>query len=319
MTPAPLTIATEWLEAPEVKAPELAATWARIEISIAGECVTLLEDRRAQAVHRGLDAPAYPLAEWIAYNWWLIQFDTRDQKKDEPGRHSLLRANDGIPWPDLRISPKGDHTELVWTPYRHSDSSSISYMKPGRAYLPSNDLYVGLAGFVDSVLERLETADIQDTPLSEEWEAINSLDGEERSFAKAASRLGIDPFNPPESLAGHLTAAEQVLGDESTLAEFLDAVDPASIEAGAAWITESTSAFKSMPSGVPGNAIFDIELDSDSTSLPDYFKPPWKVGYNLAREVRKKLEPDLSERIKICLLYTSPSPRDGLLSRMPSS
>ena len=26
-----------------------------------------------------------------------------------------------------------------------------------------------------------------------------------------------------------------------------------------------------------------------------------------------------SEKIKFCLLYTSPSPRDGLLSRMPSS
>ena len=27
----------------------------------------------------------------------------------------------------------------------------------------------------------------------------------------------------------------------------------------------------------------------------------------------------LQELLKICLLYTSPSPRDGLLSRMPSS
>ena len=28
---------------------------------------------------------------------------------------------------------------------------------------------------------------------------------------------------------------------------------------------------------------------------------------------------EYSERHKVCLLYTSPSPRDGLLSRMPSS
>ena len=28
---------------------------------------------------------------------------------------------------------------------------------------------------------------------------------------------------------------------------------------------------------------------------------------------------DVAEQICICLLYTSPSPRDGLLSRMPSS
>ena len=28
---------------------------------------------------------------------------------------------------------------------------------------------------------------------------------------------------------------------------------------------------------------------------------------------------DLGDDAKVCLLYTSPSPRDGLLSRMPSS
>ena len=33
----------------------------------------------------------------------------------------------------------------------------------------------------------------------------------------------------------------------------------------------------------------------------------------------KWANPDLVEVLKSCLLYTSPSPRDGLLSRMPSS
>ena len=33
----------------------------------------------------------------------------------------------------------------------------------------------------------------------------------------------------------------------------------------------------------------------------------------------RKLVPALFELFKHCLLYTSPSPRDGLLSRMPSS
>ena len=30
-------------------------------------------------------------------------------------------------------------------------------------------------------------------------------------------------------------------------------------------------------------------------------------------------EKELSAQFNVCLLYTSPSPRDGLLSRMPSS
>ena len=30
-------------------------------------------------------------------------------------------------------------------------------------------------------------------------------------------------------------------------------------------------------------------------------------------------DPEVADRTYVCLLYTSPSPRDGLLSRMPSS
>ena len=33
----------------------------------------------------------------------------------------------------------------------------------------------------------------------------------------------------------------------------------------------------------------------------------------------KSVEHDANEILETCLLYTSPSPRDGLLSRMPSS
>ena len=35
--------------------------------------------------------------------------------------------------------------------------------------------------------------------------------------------------------------------------------------------------------------------------------------------LRRGAESYLGEQVTICLLYTSPSPRDGLLSRMPSS
>ena len=36
-------------------------------------------------------------------------------------------------------------------------------------------------------------------------------------------------------------------------------------------------------------------------------------------ERKTKLKEELEQQILSCLLYTSPSPRDGLLSRMPSS
>ena len=38
-----------------------------------------------------------------------------------------------------------------------------------------------------------------------------------------------------------------------------------------------------------------------------------------APKAKKRAKPDSDDEISDCLLYTSPSPRDGLLSRMPSS
>src|SRR5664279_4838371 len=46
-------------------------------------------------------------------------------------------------------------------------------------------------------------------------------------------------------------------------------------------------------------------------------------GYVMVEVVEGKLGDDLRDAVKntpsVCLLYTSPSPRDGLISRMPSS
>ena len=52
------------------------------------------------------------------------------------------------------------------------------------------------------------------------------------------------------------------------------------------------------------------------------FREAYKISaklVNYAEKKRKKLNELSFSEVKNCLLYTSPSPRDGLLSRMPSS
>ena len=47
---------------------------------------------------------------------------------------------------------------------------------------------------------------------------------------------------------------------------------------------------------------------------------PGAARMQLARPILEQiLAMSFDEQTKVCLLYTSPSPRDGLLSRMPSS
>ena len=56
-----------------------------------------------------------------------------------------------------------------------------------------------------------------------------------------------------------------------------------------------------------------------SPALQDAFIQRW---FELLARLNRPLNGrpgELRERLHVCLLYTSPSPRDGLLSRMPSS
>ena len=51
-----------------------------------------------------------------------------------------------------------------------------------------------------------------------------------------------------------------------------------------------------------------------------YIEFTWERVGNEARKMCNYINSlNLPKKSKICLLYTSPSPRDGLLSRMPSS
>ena len=60
--------------------------------------------------------------------------------------------------------------------------------------------------------------------------------------------------------------------------------------------------------GLAGCSTIQSETDEDAAACADYAVPD---------ALRKKL--DSRGLTSPCLLYTSPSPRDGLLSRMPSS
>ena len=69
------------------------------------------------------------------------------------------------------------------------------------------------------------------------------------------------------------------------------------------------------------HTLIDLAADFRLEKASDYLK--WYKQKHRATNLIKKsiyLLPEINRKeIKNCLLYTSPSPRDGLLSRMPSS
>jgi hypothetical protein len=106
-----IKITWEWEPAESVRTPEHRATWARIEIKVGSDLVTLVEDRGSGSSRRSIYCPLYPLAEWVAYNWWFLLADTRP---------STFLAQDGVlaapVWRSLPAALREHHTYLESPP-----------------------------------------------------------------------------------------------------------------------------------------------------------------------------------------------------------
>ncbi|MGI8803735.1 MAG: ImmA/IrrE family metallo-endopeptidase [Solirubrobacteraceae bacterium] len=309
---------SEWDRPDGVAAPELAATWARLEMWADSTCITQVEDAEVGSARRGIYCSLYPLAEWVAFNWWLLQAHARpaslgpsssawsaQRGTSHPAwlkHHNIRAAGDGFAWPDLAVLPSGDRTRIVWRADRAKTSSKpIRYLVDGDADVPSALVTRALAEVVEAVLARLDEQGITASPLAEEWRAISEATTEEREFCIAAARMGRDPYALPTDLAELLMQAANELKPD-LLADFLDAADPATIGAELDWVKQTSSDIDELEAS-PSLALDELRRQTRGANEPSQ-APPWSRGFRQARLVRKIMG----------LAPTEPFPLNGLIN-----
>ena len=192
-----LSFDVDWMDAEGVKGPELAATWASLRIQAGSSTVTLVLDERTGTVRGHLYVSLYPMAEWLATNWWFLTSEMESPFKHDDAdfrrRHSLAANREGYAYPDLHVFPQGGLTRLVW----HRGGipwTKTRLLEAGELVMDSAELQEVCGGFVDRVIARLVSLGIGDTLLQQEWEAVRSADAEEAEFCRAAAALGWDPY-----------------------------------------------------------------------------------------------------------------------------
>lgn len=304
-----LRIEWEWQAAPGVRSPELRATWARIEVAVGADNVTLVEDTDSSSSRRSIYCPMYPLAEWIAYNWWLLQVNSRpalsvgllrdmssellNVERDRTERHCLRSIGDGFLWPNLYIIPEGSETLLRWSADgRPPESKRIRYLSQGYKFVDSRRLVQVLANLVESVIARLADQGVSNLPLHEEWDAITCADADEVKFCLASARLGLDPYSEADFVEGALHRAGSVL-EGALLEDFLNAADPRQLEAGLDWVLSARSA---VVDSVGGQEFLFSIGETVRRDVPE-LRPPWQLGWRQARRVRKELGLDPMARV----------------------
>lgn len=290
MSTRAIKIRLAWERGEGVRAPELAATWCSLGVDVGDDSATLLIDRRNDAIRREIRTSAYPLAMWIAEHWYALTEHQRASSTDPyalqwTGRirpqwlpwHNVRGAGDGMPWPDLTLVPEGALTRLVWFKGPGLAGQPVTFLTSGNVFVPTTDLRAELTELVESVLARLNSAGVGETPLHEEWRSLADLDEEERSFARACARLGLDPFAVEDPLADQVVALEQSVGAE-LLDDFLDSADPHDLAASTRWVAEASEALRGAK---------PVEFDVGAFAIDD--RRPWFAGYEAARALRTRL------------------------------
>jgi hypothetical protein len=303
----------EWLEAPGVTTPELAATWARYEIWVGDRCITQVEAADG-TFRRSVYGSMYPLAQWVASNWWLLTSHIRPSAVEARywtwqnvraypwlPEHNFRGAGDGMPWPDLTVVPEGPVTCVAWSQDRNRSFSPVRFASEGYAIIRADEARVCLAGVVNRVLERLAESKLPKTPLAEEWEAVATADEEERDFCLTVARLGLDPYSVSEHTADEVVRIAADLPSEVSV-DFFDSADVTGLAGAAEWarramsVSERASA-KAAKTLRPLYAALSSPVDSLSNTVND--ERPWTIGYAMARQVRRELDLDHTKQFDI--------------------
>jgi hypothetical protein len=291
----------EWLEAPGVTTPELAATWARYEIWLGGRCVTQVEAADG-TFRRSVYGSLYPLAYWIATNWWLLISHIRPSAVDTHywtwrnfrghpwlSQHNFRGAGDGMAWPDLTLVPEGAVTHVVWKQDYQRNSTPVRFASDGSGFVRVDELRAELAGIVDRVLERLSEAGLPKTPLAEEWSEVAKADDQEQEFCRTTARMGIDPYSVDDDTADVIVRIASQLPAEIA-DDFFDSADVTAIADAADWARRAMLVSERAAARAANTlqGIYTVVPAPGLTEAMDTERP-WALGYAMARQLRREL------------------------------
>lgn len=297
--PRYFSINVDWESAPGVATPEFRATWALLSIRIGSQAITAVEDSEG-AYRRSVHTSAYPLAEWIAFNWWSLKAELRPSALPVPvwkwsnvrnqewlRRHNVRGAGAGMPWPDLTFVSEGNATRAVWHSGPGLAGQPVTFLSNGEAYLRTSHYIDELTHFVDLVVDRLQEAKVYDTPLAKEWLALRATNDDEAAFACAAARLGLDPYSMPEDAQENLISISERL-DPLLMDEFLDSADPEHLGVALDWLQQARRRAASLTISESAEAAPNWRNYWTGHDAP-VDNIPWKRGYAAARELREIL------------------------------
>ena len=282
----------EWLDGSQIQGPELAATFARVQIRVGESILTRAFDHETNAVRDFVLVPLYPLAEWIASNWWTLTNESENpasrRRHGFHGRHCLKAEREGYGFPRLELVSWGARTRIVSAtdpmPRPPRPNRDLVHIEQTMKWVNTHELFETLADLIDQVLRRLASLGVNGTALEEEWDAVQSADDDESSFCRAAARLGWDPYAIDDRRRDQVLMLAERLG--GLFDEAAPVLDPNDLEAGSRAIIDTLEEAKS--NTLPVRCLGSLSKEVGGPE-PDADLKPERAGSALAKRLRQAL------------------------------
>lgn len=285
-----LEFVVDWQQAEGVQGEELSSTWAYLVIRLGEISLTRILDHRAKTVRNGVFVPVYPLAEWLATNWWTLLYEAENPDKADDSdfiwRHSIAYARQGYALPNLQIVSTESRTRLRWD-IEDLRWSQVEFLGPsGEEWIDKADFREACEQFIDAVVRRLTALGVEGTRLQQDWIAIRSADPEEAAFCRTAGAIGWDPYALDDRAREIILKIDRDLTDD-VLEQASSILSPDNIDRDLDAIIDALKA--SHASRVPLSRFRELAPNILKSTRTPAFAAPWEVGFALAQQARRHL------------------------------
>lgn len=269
--------------------PEDVATRARLRIVASEVCMTRNDNHWSRSVSEHVHVSLYPLAMWIASNWWRLttepEFSGCHHDYDWRCAHELPAAAQGYLWPRLAFLPDGEVVVVRSLPTPPTSKQPITYLVSAVVRVGRREFESACTQLIDTVLARLDALGLPGSELASLWSEVRAerADVASTQGRRLEAMLRRDPDDADSSgVEALLNLARRAgFGAASELAGEMD--------------NESvTSAVSSLLEVAQGNAgsrasrvLSDAGLDTCRVVARNLRRVPWKRGYDAARELRR--------------------------------
>ena len=284
-----LDLTFEW-EGSGKDSPEIELSMGMFQLTGGETCLTRNVDLWAKTVKEKVLVSAYPLATWLAGNWWRLMHEPLPPQSLKPTAnwrmaHEMAAANHGFLWPNIIMATDSEKMQIWAKPSNPDAGQAIKYLN-GLAVpvsIDMKDFIRVIDNFIDNVLSRLDATGVKETDLFHLWNATlqERADVESARYRKTEAEMGFEPDECPENIVADSIELAARLG-AGNLSELAPVCGKLSAKGPLQEIRELLAA-----RGVKGRP--DLLARGFSVAEAPARYQPWHQANERARQTRKML------------------------------